>query len=160
VAQSSQTPPLSSLFSFSNNNHGNNRSSKDSHISVNAERRFFDQAKDVLYSISKEVWHEFVKCLDWFSNDIISKNDMIDMIGDLFGPANNELLTEFKRLLSNRADYDAHKEDIWYAVPLSEIDFSQCVKCSPSYRALPKDYPKPKCTERSQEEDKVLNDDV
>ena len=47
-----------------------------------------------------------------------------------------------------------------FAVPLSEIDFSQCLKCSPSYRALPKDYPKPKCTERSAEEASVLNDSV
>lgn len=45
-------------------------------------------------------------------------------------------------------------------MPLSEIDFSQCLKCSPSYRALPKDYPKPKCSERSPEEESVLNDSV
>lgn len=50
-------------------------------------------------------------------------------------------------------------QDMWYAVPLSEIDFSQCRKCTPSYRALPKDYPKPKCTERSEHESVVLNDD-
>jgi len=67
-------------------------------------------------------------------------------------------MSEFKRLLSNREDYNANKEDVWFAVPLSEIDFSQCRKCTPSYRALPRDYPKPKCSERSEEECSVLND--
>ncbi len=49
---------------------------------------------------------------------------------------------------------------MWYAVPLSEIDFTQCRKCTPSYRALPKDYPRIKCTERSEQEAKMLNDHV
>lgn len=59
-----------------------------------------------------------------------------------------------------REEYEEHKSDVWYAVPLSEIDFTQCRKCTPSYRALPKDYPKAKCTERSEEEARVLNDQV
>ena len=44
-----------------------------------------------------------------------------------------------------------------YAVPLMEIDFTRCRKCTPSYRALPRDYPNPPCSERSEEEKKVLN---
>ena len=60
--------------------------------------------------------------------------------------------------MSSRADYSAQGQDLWFATPLSEIEFSQCRKCSPSYRALPKDYPKLQCTERSDEECKVLND--
>jgi paired amphipathic helix protein Sin3a len=49
---------------------------------------------------------------------------------------------------------------MWYAVPLSEVDFSQCRKCTPSYRALPKDFPKPICSERRPEEAAVVNDQV
>jgi paired amphipathic helix protein Sin3a len=59
-----------------------------------------------------------------------------------------------------REEYEEHKADMWYAVPLSEIDFTQCRKCTPSYRALPKDYPRIKCTERSEEEARLLNDQV
>ena len=51
-------------------------------------------------------------------------------------------------------------QDMWYATPLSEIDFSQCRKCTPSYRALPKSYPKPVCSERSEVEASLLNDVV
>ena len=43
-------------------------------------------------------------------------------------------------------------------MPLSEIDFSRCRRCSPSYRALPRDYPDPPCSDRSPEEAKILND--
>lgn len=78
-------------------------------------------------------------------------------MSDLFGP-NQELYDEFTRLMASRADYEAQGSDVWYAIPLSEIDFSQCRKCTPSYRALPKDYPRPLCTERSEVEQKVLND--
>lgn len=112
---------------------------------------------------------------------MLTKDELLDMCEDLFGPPQEALFAEFKRLLNNRADYDGNRADIWFyqpilfnfdccllpstgcvrfAVPLSEIDFSQCLKCSPSYRALPKDYPKPKCTERSAEEASVLNDSV
>lgn len=43
-------------------------------------------------------------------------------------------------------------------MPLSEIDFSQCRKCTPSYRALPANYPKPHYSERDTMEASVLND--
>jgi histone deacetylase complex regulatory component SIN3 len=144
--------------------HSSRSNGRDSHISMSAERRFFDTVKEVLVGSSRDNWVEFVKLLELFSADTISKTELLEMAGDLFvqasgnGVAGNELALEFKRLLANRSDYEAHKEDVWFAVPLSEIDFSQCRKCTPSYRALPKDYPKPKCSERSEEEAAVLND--
>jgi len=46
-----------------------------------------------------------------------------------------------------------------YATPMSEIDFAQCRKCTPSYRSLPKHYPKPVCSERSEVEASMLNDE-
>ncbi len=149
------------MSAYHNSSRGNGR---DSHISMSAERRFFDTVKEVLVGTSRDSWVEFVKLLELFSADTISKAELLETAGDLFvqasgnGVAGNELTLEFKRLLANRSDYEAHKEDVWFAVPLSEIDFSQCRKCTPSYRALPKDYPKPKCTERSEEESAVLND--
>jgi hypothetical protein len=45
-----------------------------------------------------------------------------------------------------------------FSMPLSEIDFSQCRRCSPSYRALPGDYPRVTSSERSETDDSVLND--
>jgi hypothetical protein len=43
-------------------------------------------------------------------------------------------------------------EDIWYSMPVGEIDFSACPRCTPSYRALPAGYPKLACSERSKME--------
>jgi len=60
---------------------------------------------------------------------------------------------------AKNADYDAHSSDTYYAIPTSEIDFNQCRKCTPSYRSLPKDYPRPCCTERTENEQDALNDD-
>ena len=79
-------------------------------------------------------------------------------VQDLFGPANSELYDEFKVLMAVRANYTANASDMWYATPLSEIDFSQCRKCTPSYRALPKSYPKAVCSERNDVEASLLND--
>jgi hypothetical protein len=132
---------------------------KDLHLSVSAERRFFDQLKDALLSISRDHWAEFVKCLELFTDDKINKEELLKLVVDLLGEQ-GDLLNEFKRLLDNRMEYQENKEDIWFSVPLSEIDFTQCRKCTPSYRALPRDYPRPKCSERSEEEEKLLNDVV
>ena len=75
---------------------------------------------------------------------------------------NNKLFEEFKRILSAAGGQGMSTvpsiEDSWYSVPLSEIDFSRCRRCSPSYRALPRDYPAPPCSQRSDDEAKVLND--
>jgi len=130
-----------------------------SYYSATAERRFFDQAKDILSQNSRETWNEFVKCLDLFSSGAINKADMLVLVKDLFGGlTGHDLSDEFKRLLSVRSEYEARGSDMWYAVPLSEIDFTQCRKCTPSYRALPKDYPKPVCSERNPTEAAELND--
>ena len=67
-------------------------------------------------------------------------------------------MVEFHRLVNARNDYDSNPQDLWFATTLSEIDFTQCRKCTPSYRALPKDYPKPMCTDRNETEAAVLND--
>ena len=136
----------------------NDFSNSYSHISVSAERKFFDQAKELLTSVSRESWTEFVRCLDLFSCDAVTKKDLLALVQDLFGPANSELYDEFKVLMAVRANYTANASDMWYATPLSEIDFSQCRKCTPSYRALPKSYPKAVCSERSDVEASLLND--
>ena len=44
-----------------------------SHMSATLERKFFDQVKEVLTQYSREAWLEFVKCLELFSNNAISK---------------------------------------------------------------------------------------
>ena len=80
----------------------------------------------------------------------------LQLIEDLFGK-HADLFMEFKSVLSASASAEVVHDDTWYSVPLSEIDFSRCRKCTPSYRALPRDYPTPPCSERSPAEAEVLN---
>jgi histone deacetylase complex regulatory component SIN3 len=58
--------------------------------------------KEVLTATSRETWAEFVKVLELFSNDAVTREDCLDLVADLFGPQHNDLFHEFKRLLSSR----------------------------------------------------------
>ncbi len=138
---------------------GDQRGRESSHVSSTTERRFFDSVKDLLTSTTRDGWNEFVKHLDLFATDAITKRDLLNFSSDIFGPAGQDLFVELKRIMAAKADYDGHGADMYYAIPTSEIDFNQCKRCSPSYRALPKDYPKPICSERSKMEESVLNDE-
>lgn len=42
--------------------------------------------------------------------------------------------------------------------PINELDLSNCERCTPSYRLLPKDYPIPSASRRTDADAKVLND--
>lgn len=129
------------------------------HHSTTTERKFFDQIKDYLYNISKESWQEFVRLLELYSQEVISKKDMFSLMHDLFGTAGTDLFDEFKCLMNARISYQANESNMWYGTPSSEIDFTQSRKCTPSYRALPKTYPVPVCSERGELEQSVLNDE-
>ena len=129
------------------------------------ERQFFDAAKEALASYTRDggqAWAEFMKCLDMYAQEILSRSEMLNFVEPLLGKRNNKLFEEFKRILAAAGGQGTNTvpsmEDSWYSVPLSEIDFSRCRRCSPSYRALPRDYPAPPCSKRSDEERMVLND--
>lgn len=126
------------------------------------ERQFFDAAKEALTSYSRDgnqAWAEFLKCLDMYAQEVLSRSEMLGFVEPLLGKRNIELFEEFKRILANAGvPRGALRNNAWHSVPLSEIDFSRCRRCSPSYRALPRDYPAPPCSERSIMEKKVLND--
>ena len=126
------------------------------------ERQFFDAAKEALTSYSRDggqAWAEFLKCLDMYAQEVLSRSEMLGFVEPLLGKRNTELFEEFKRILASAgAPGGTLKKNAWHSVPLSEIDFSRCRRCSPSYRALPRDYPAPPCSERSVMEKKILND--
>ena len=127
------------------------------------ERQFFDAAKEALTTYSRDggqAWAEFLKCLDMYAQELLSKNEMLSFVEQLLGKRSAELFEEFKRILTAAGSLTGSApsaEDSWYSVPLSDIDFFRCRQCTPSYRALPRDYPAPPCSERSTEEAKVLN---
>uniref|UniRef100_A0A7N1A344 Histone deacetylase interacting domain-containing protein n=1 Tax=Kalanchoe fedtschenkoi TaxID=63787 RepID=A0A7N1A344_KALFE len=49
-------------------------------------------------------------------------------------------------------------KDKYMAKPISELDLSNCERCTPSYRLLPADYPIPTASQRSSLGAQVLND--
>jgi paired amphipathic helix protein Sin3a len=131
---------------------------------VAVERQFFDAARESLTSYSRDsgqAWAEFVKCLDMYAQEILSREEMLNFVEPLLGKRNSHLLEEFQRLLAAAGSPTLSTqgmEDAWYSVPLAEIDFGRCRRCTPSYRALPRDYPPPPCSERSETELRILND--
>jgi histone deacetylase complex regulatory component SIN3 len=68
------------------------------HYHISPERSFFDQAKEVLSAQSKEAWGEFVKCLELYSQEVVSRAEMLQLAGDLLSGAGT-LLDDFKRML-------------------------------------------------------------
>ena len=108
-------------------------------------------------STSRDYWSEFVKCLDLYSQDAISRKDMLQLVQGLFGPVHSNLFEEFRALLNHRSAYNMSVKDMWANIPLSEIDFRQCQRCTPSYCALPKEYPRPVCSEQSAVHTDILN---
>ena len=144
------------------------------------ERQFFDAVKETLTSYSRDgelAWAEFLKCLDMYAQEILSRNDMLGFVEPLLCGTNTNsgsssasstqntkngraLFQEFKRILNavgGGGTSATVEENAWHSVPLSEIDFSRCRRCTPSYRALPRDYPAPPCSDRSTMDAKVLN---
>jgi Paired amphipathic helix repeat len=109
---------------------------------VDPERHFFEGIKETLQGVSRDAWQEFLKCVDMYSAEVFSKGEMLQLVSDLFGP-NTEVFAEFRALMegvpADKAEGGAVlTTDMWNTTPLAEIDFSQCRKCTPSYRALPK----------------------
>ncbi|KAK1373164.1 hypothetical protein POM88_029357 [Heracleum sosnowskyi] len=49
-------------------------------------------------------------------------------------------------------------KDKFLAKPIQELDLSNCESCTPSYRLLPKNYPIPSVSQRTNIGDEVLND--
>jgi paired amphipathic helix protein Sin3a len=120
------------------------------------ERVFFNRVKAVLGG--GEAWVEFLKALDLYAMDIVTRPELLGLLQDLFGPSNSRMLEELRSLLHNRGQLEFTQEDLWYSMPIGEIDFSSCPRCTPSYRALPTGYPKLSCSERSKSEAAALND--
>ncbi len=89
---------------------------------------------------------------------MLSRVELTTLLSDILTGPHAKLLEEVKSLLTNRGTLEYTAEDVWYSMPVGEVDFSQCPRCTPSYRALPGGYPKLACTERSKLELEHLND--
>jgi paired amphipathic helix protein Sin3a len=127
-----------------------------------SEKGFFDRVKAALGA--RENWLEFLKILDLYSAEVLTRAEMISLAQDVLNQcaggaaAGKLLLDELKSLVANKGITDATPQDIWASMPIAEVDFSQCARCTPSSRHLPAGYPRAACSERSRLEASVLND--
>lgn len=135
-----------------------------------SERYFFDRVKTALGS--NHLWIQFLKCLHMFACEAVNRQELYGLLQDLFMHATNvhygssggmapplaRLFDEFKSIMMHKGLPEITPEDTWFSMPVGEIDFSDCPRCTPSYRRLPKGYPRLACSARSQMEAENLND--
>ncbi|KAG0499099.1 hypothetical protein HPP92_003790 [Vanilla planifolia] len=63
-----------------------------------------------------------------------------------------------KDTAAHKVTLSSNKEKYNYYKPISELDLSNCPRCTPSYRLLPKNYPMPAASHRTELGTSVLND--
>ncbi|VDK50503.1 unnamed protein product [Anisakis simplex] len=128
---------------------------------------FFDKVRKVLSD--DEVYNNFLRCLMLYNKNIVTKNELIELITPFIGKRAN-LLKEFKNILGiNDSSFGGqHQEDKSRKRPssgdgipselTSQIDYSTCKRLGISYRSLPESYPRAVCMGRTPLCQSVLND--
>ncbi|GMI67047.1 SIN3-like 2 [Hibiscus trionum] len=147
---------------------------------------FCEKVKERL--CSSDDYQAFLKCLNIYSNGIIRRNDLQNLVTDLLGK-HPDLMNEFNQFLERcentegllagviskkslsgdekdrepKRDMEGTREreryrEKYMAKSIQELDLSTCQRCTPSYRLLPDDYPIPSASQRSELGAQVLND--
>ena len=125
---------------------------------------------DKLHSLlSRSQWSQFIKILNLFASDIVSRVEMVRMLDDLLllpasgraEPLMQELLDRFKLSIG----YDEWEEKQLVTAQLSNyytfvasVDFTTCPQVTASYRQLPHGLATPYCSGRTELCEQVLND--
>jgi paired amphipathic helix protein Sin3a len=121
-----------------------------------SERSFFERMKNACGS--QEQWSELLKCLDLYSMGVFMRSELLAAVRDVLGDSNRHLVEELRVFITRRGTVVTEPEDTFHSLPVAEIDFSACRRCTPSYRELPPGVPIAPCTERGALERDVLND--
>lgn len=104
---------------------------------------FFYKVKQRLSNTQQ--YHDFLKCLNLFSQGIITRIELIVLVKDTIGK-HKDLFDWFKNFIgfdeSQLEFLEKEREEKEKPVPgatsHAEIDFKTCKRYGPSYRALPK----------------------
>ena len=125
---------------------------------------FFESAKSQLRN-EAFLFNDFLKVLNLYNEDILTRVDLLVMTRDLFSEY-PELYEEFRQFC-DFSDITSLPETRRRRSPSPsppridsrcEIDISTCKHYGPSYRGLPDEYIRPKCSGRNELCDEVLND--
>lgn len=103
-------------------------------------RQFFGRLKNALVCSTKETWPELLRCLDLFSQGLLNRSEMMELVASLMSKSSN-LLNEFQRIVSLTCDEECvpiiHGSQLVAGKPYLDVDWSQSRRCTPSYRELP-----------------------
>lgn len=70
------------------------------HLQSDQTKRCFmtitTQVKDVLLHVSRDTWSEFVKLLELFANNAVTKNTLLELAADVLGNVHVDLFHEFR----------------------------------------------------------------
>eukprot|EP00026_Physarum_polycephalum_P000301 Phypoly_transcript_00301.p1 GENE.Phypoly_transcript_00301~~Phypoly_transcript_00301.p1 ORF type:complete len:1683 (+),score=475.87 Phypoly_transcript_00301:157-5205(+) len=125
------------------------------------ELDFFNRVKSALDN--PKLYHEFLKCLNLYSQEIISRVELVLLVKDLLSRY-PDLFDWFKHFIGfDEASMELLEKKEAMALednrqPWSEIDYTTCERYGPSYRALPANYGTPRCSGRTELCWAVLND--
>lgn len=100
-----------------------------------SERSFFVKLKS--YLGSREAWVETLKCFDLYSSEVITRNELLALLSDIFGQDKSFLLDEVKILLTQRGALDFTPEDVWFSMPIGELAASKREQSSGAFPFLP-----------------------
>ncbi|GAB4820057.1 hypothetical protein N2152v2_007103 [Parachlorella kessleri] len=137
---------------------------------VQRELAFFDKVKARLRS--REAYADFLKCLNLFAEDVLSKSELVSLVHDMLGKQSdlmagfNEFLMRceigpedpYSRQYAGR-DKQRSQMDKWIRSSISELDVSTWDRATPSYVLLPANYPKLKATGRNELGQLIFNED-
>eukprot|EP00884_Botryococcus_braunii_P021578 jgi/Botrbrau1/8103/Bobra.0230s0026.1 len=141
--------------------------------SLTKELNFFEKVKSRMKTGN---YYEFLKCLSLFAQDVISKGELNVVLGDLLvrhPDLANQYQDFFSRIETQDYEIDSRlaqsgklsKHDLakfkgekFLSKPVSEMDVSGWERCGTSYVKLPANYPKLRCSGRTPDQERLLND--
>ena len=117
------------------------------------EFEFFDKVRKLISN--KQVYQEFLKVLNLYSQDIIDRKTLVERV-HLFIGKSHDLFSWFKKFV----DYEEKQQlDASETIETPQLDYNMLKKHGVSYRKLPKNMPRPVCSGRDDLCREVLNDD-
>ncbi|CEP63391.1 transcriptional regulator SIN3 LALA0_S08e01376g [Lachancea lanzarotensis] len=125
----------------------------ESDITLIEETSFFDRAKK--YMGNKQIYMEFLKILNLYSQDLIDTDELVDKIEHYLG-GNIELFDWFKSFV-NYVEKPKCIENVMHEK--HRLDLDMCEACCPSYKKLPKTDTFMPCSGRDAMCWEVLNDE-
>eukprot|EP00882_Tetradesmus_deserticola_P011207 GHRQ01011856.1.p1 GENE.GHRQ01011856.1~~GHRQ01011856.1.p1 ORF type:complete len:534 (+),score=277.95 GHRQ01011856.1:129-1730(+) len=149
---------------------------------LDREMQFFEKVKARLRN--RELYQDFLKCLNLYAQEIISRQELLNLAHDIIGRF-PDLIDGFTRFLQRcetmdavdnemRSQFGAGKisakdmarlkgqtvRDKMLSKPISEVaaEFNPDDRCTPSYVRVPGSYPKVKSSGKTAIGEEVLND--